>query len=107
MTERRPHWDQELEQAVSAVLFDCYENGISEEQVYQVIAAVEDWQDRHTPSPESEGNRKMTPQQLLASANVFAGVTLVLQSDAFWVESLGVLLTAASAAYIGWAGASE
>lgn len=43
MTERRPHWDQELEQAVSAVLFDCYENGISEEQVYQVIAAVEDW----------------------------------------------------------------
>ena len=49
----------------------------------------------------------MTPQQLLASANVFAGVTLVLQSDAFWVESLGVLLTAASAAYIGSAGASE
>jgi|GEM_PF-5552933 len=45
----------------------------------------------------------MTPQQLLASANVFAGVTLVLQSDAFWVESLGVLLTAASAAYIGCA----
>ena len=43
MTERRPHWDTELEQAVSAVLFDCYENGISEEQVYQVIAAVEDW----------------------------------------------------------------
>ena len=46
MTERRPHWDQELEQAVSAVLFDCYENGISEEQVYQVIAAVEDWHEK-------------------------------------------------------------
>ena len=44
--KRRPHWDQELEQAVSAVLFDCYENGISEEQVYQVIAAVEDWHEK-------------------------------------------------------------
>ena len=43
MSERRPHWDSELEQAVSAILFDCYENGISEEQVYQAIAAVEDW----------------------------------------------------------------
>ena len=41
--ERRPHWDRELEQSVSAILFDCYENGVSEEQVYQVIAAVEDW----------------------------------------------------------------
>ena len=26
--------------------------------IHAVIAAVEDWQDRHTPSPESEGNRK-------------------------------------------------
>ena len=24
----------------------------------RTAAAVEDWQDRHTPSPESEGNRK-------------------------------------------------
>ena len=46
MSERRPHWDSELEQAVSAILFDCYENGISEEQVYQVIAAVEDWHEK-------------------------------------------------------------
>jgi hypothetical protein len=43
MTERRPHWDTELEQSVSAILFDCYNNGVSEEQVYQAIAAVEDW----------------------------------------------------------------
>ena len=43
MTDRRPHWDTELEQSVSAILFDCYNNGISEQQVYQVIAAVEDW----------------------------------------------------------------
>ena len=50
MTERRPHWDDELEQSVSAILFDCYENGVSEEQVYQVIAAVEDWQVDH-PRP--------------------------------------------------------
>ena len=41
--KRRPHWDTELEGAVSAILFDCYGNGVSEEQVYQVIAAVEDW----------------------------------------------------------------
>ena len=46
MTERRPHWDDELEQSVSAILFDCYENGVSEEQVYQVIAAVEDWHEK-------------------------------------------------------------
>ena len=43
MSERRPHWDSELEQAVSAILFDCYENGISEEQVYQVVEVVEDY----------------------------------------------------------------
>ena len=46
MTDRRPHWDTELEQSVSAILFDCYNNGVSEEQVYQVIAAVENWQMR-------------------------------------------------------------
>ena len=40
---KRPHWDAELEQSVSAILFDCYNNGVSEEQVYQIIAAVEDW----------------------------------------------------------------
>lgn len=45
MTDRRPHWDDDLEQKVTALLFDCYNNGISEEQVYQVIAAVEDWQE--------------------------------------------------------------
>jgi hypothetical protein len=105
MSERRPHWDDEL---IFAVMSAAGDGGhLFIDDIHAVIAAVEDWQDRHTPSPESEGNRKMTPQQLLASANVFAGVTLVLQSDAFWVESLGVLLTAASAAYIGWAGASE
>ena len=43
MSERRPHWDSELEQAVSAILFDCYGNGISEEQVYQVVEVVEDY----------------------------------------------------------------
>jgi len=42
MTERRAHWDDELEQTVTAILFDCYEHGISEEQTYAVIAAVED-----------------------------------------------------------------
>lgn len=41
--KRRQHWDTELEQSVSAILFDCYNNGVSEEQVYQAIAAVEDW----------------------------------------------------------------
>lgn len=41
--ERRPHWDRELEQSVSAILFDCYENGVSEEQVYQVVEVVEDY----------------------------------------------------------------
>lgn len=41
---KRPHWDAELEQSVSAILFDCYNNGVSEEQVYQAIAAVEDRQ---------------------------------------------------------------
>ena len=42
MMKRRPHWDDELEQTVITILFDCYNNGISEEQVWQVIAAVED-----------------------------------------------------------------
>lgn len=43
MSKRRLHWDRELEQAVSLILFDCYENGVSEAQVWQIIAAVEDW----------------------------------------------------------------
>ena len=52
--ERKPHWDTDLEQSVSAILFDCYENGVSEEQVYQVIAAVEDWIEEQpiTKSPQ-------------------------------------------------------
>lgn len=41
MADQRPHWDEKLERSVTAILFDCYEHGISEEQTYAVIAAVE------------------------------------------------------------------
>ena len=52
---RRPHWDDDVIKAVADVLeHDDYIYATT----YAVIAAVEDWQDRHTPSPESEGNRK-------------------------------------------------
>ncbi len=40
MTERRPHWDDEL---IDTVRSHFYENGFVEE-VFGVIAAVEDWQ---------------------------------------------------------------
>ena len=49
----------------------------------------------------------MNTRQILACAVVFVGITLILQSEAFWVESLGVALTATATAYIGSAGASE
>ena len=40
MTERRPHWDDDLIEAVSSAL----ENPFHDEMVYAIIAAVEDWQ---------------------------------------------------------------
>ena len=56
MTERRPHWDDEL---IFAVMSAAGDGGhLFIDDIHAVIAAVEDWQDRHTPSPESEGNRK-------------------------------------------------
>ena len=64
MSERRPHWDSELEQAVSAILFDCYENGISEEQVYQAIAAVEDWVYDNFQGGEYDNPVEYTPEEL-------------------------------------------
>ena len=63
MSERRPHWDSELEQAVSAILFDCYENGISEEQVYQAIAAVEDWVYDNFQGGEYDNPVEYTPEE--------------------------------------------
>ena len=50
---------------------------------------------------------RMNALQILAGAVVFVGITLILQSADFWVESLGSVLTATAAAYIGSAGASE
>lgn len=56
MSERRPHWDDEL---IFAVMSAAGDGGhLFIDDIHAVIAAVEDWQDRHTPSPESEGNRK-------------------------------------------------
>jgi len=43
MSERRPHWDAHLIDAIGADLRDVYENGYSEDQIFRVIAAVEDW----------------------------------------------------------------
>ena len=55
MSERRPHWDDEL---IFAVMSAAGDGGhLFIDDIHAVIAAVEDWQDRHTPSPESEGNR--------------------------------------------------
>ena len=64
--KRRPHWDDALIDAVTDHMYHCVDclsedAGVDdwrERWAYAVIAAVEDWQDRHTPSPESEGNRK-------------------------------------------------
>ena len=44
----------------------------------------------------------MNARSILASAVVFVGITLILQSADFWIESLGAALTAAAAAYMGW-----
>lgn len=44
----------------------------------------------------------MNARPILASAVVFVGITLILQSADFWIESLGAALTAAAAAYMGW-----
>ena len=47
MTERRPHWDDALIEAVkdniSGYCFDHVEGPLYDEDVYPVIAAVEDW----------------------------------------------------------------
>ena len=47
MTERRPHWDDELIEAVkdniSGYCFDHVEGPLYDDDVYPVIAAVEDW----------------------------------------------------------------
>ena len=49
MTERRPHWDDALIEAVkdniSGYCFDHVEGPLYDEDVYPVIAAVEDWMD--------------------------------------------------------------
>ena len=42
MTERRPHWDDDLIDAVNGAMEN---NAYHDEMVYAVIAAVEDWQD--------------------------------------------------------------
>ena len=49
MTERRPHWTDDLieavKDAISGWCFDHVEGPLYDEDVYPVIAAVEDWQD--------------------------------------------------------------
>ena len=40
MTERRPHWDDDLIEAVNDAMEN---NAYHDEMVYAVIAAVEDW----------------------------------------------------------------
>ena len=50
--KRRPHWTDDLIEAVS----DATENNAyHDEMVYAVIAAVEDWQERH-PEPYIEAD---------------------------------------------------
>jgi hypothetical protein len=49
----------------------------------------------------------MNARQLLAGAVLFVGITLILQSADFWIESFGAALTAAAAAYMGWEGACQ
>ena len=72
MSERRPHWTDDLINAVIDLQYHCVDcmeddypdidpsnhDAVNAAWACEVIAAVEDWQDRHTPSPESEGNRK-------------------------------------------------
>jgi hypothetical protein len=49
MSERRPHWDDEL---IFAVMSAAGDGGhLFIDDIHAVIAAVEDWQDRHTDSP--------------------------------------------------------
>lgn len=51
MSERRPHWDDDLietvKDAISGYCFDHVEGPLYDEDVYRVIAAVEDWQSEH------------------------------------------------------------
>ena len=46
MTERRPHWDDDLLTAVHAAVANDHFY-FTTDQVYDVIAAVEDWQSRN------------------------------------------------------------
>lgn len=50
MSERRPHWDDDLLQAVYDAVFqrvDRDSGGVYEDVLPDVIAAVEDWQAQH------------------------------------------------------------
>jgi len=49
MTERRPHWDDDLITAVCSAAAPEFEDGpytlwLTSQQVFRIIAAVEDWQ---------------------------------------------------------------
>ena len=93
MTERRPHWDTELEQSVSAILFDCYNNGVSEEQVYQAIAAVEDWvlsapifdlylSRKHAPDKAAIARVRVMAEAALAAHNELEGTYATVSAKA-------------------------
>ena len=68
MTERRPHWDDELIEAVkdniSGYCFDHVEGPLYDEDVYPVIAAVEDWVYDNFQGGEYDNPVEYTPEEL-------------------------------------------
>lgn len=51
MSERRPHWDDDLIEAVREAVFQCVDRdsgGVFDDALPDVIAAVEDWQNKFT-----------------------------------------------------------
>ena len=56
MTQRRPHWDDELITAVCAAVANDHFY-FTTDQVYDIIAAVEDWQARRLGASAEQLNR--------------------------------------------------
>ena len=53
MSERRPHWDDDLIDSVVHAISDNYDY---EYRAYAVIAAVEDWHKKRWAAPMSKDN---------------------------------------------------
>ena len=65
MSERRPHWDDDLLQAVYDAVFQCVDRdsgGVHEDVLPDVIAVIEDWQRQKLRSDGTQCAIRQEPQ---------------------------------------------